>query len=524
MSKDSDKAKAYLAQLEEKLAKQTQAINSYREELLKVSGHKSERDLYSELSIIFAQETSVDEVYKKALEALSQHFKIRYAGVFLLDPKSDLFEFRHGKGYNPATLPAIPYLGSFMGQCLFKREIFWEKSFVVFTRGVQLCQDPPEQNVLCAPLILLGTEAGVIRCANLDPSSIEKTRAVAKTVTRLLVSALERLLLQSRNEWTLRSLDISFSIARLLENTVDKRYILTRVCVEVPRLLNCAGCVLAMKGQSGATVPVARWPDGFELAGNQSSGAIYLRNLAEAFPEGNALIANVHRDDRRWSWADPKVRSLCMAPIRGANSVQGVLVAVGTADETYDHAHENLLGIVAAQTSVTLERASYFLKQEDQARCDGLTGLYNRRMFQEMMQEEIARVKRYSHALSLIMLDIDHFKRCNDAYGHQVGDEVIKMVARTIKSMIRATDRAFRYGGEEFAVLLTETLPQNGTILAERLRIQIEADRSVRGLSVTISGGITALLGTDTTETFIKRADVGLYEAKESGRNKVVLT
>ncbi len=271
-------------------------------------------------------------------------------------------------------------------------------------------------------------------------------------------------------------------------------------------------------------VPVARWPEGFELAGNQSSGAIYLRNLLEAFPGGNALIPDVHRSDRRWSWADARVRSLCMAPLRLRNAVQGVLLAVGTANETYDRAHENLLGIVAAQASVTLERASYFQKQEDQARSDGLTGLYNRRMFQEALIDELSRVKRYSHPLSLIMIDIDHFKKCNDTFGHPVGDEVICMVARTIASMVRATDRAFRYGGEEFAVLLPETAAASGRILAERVRRQIEADRSVQGIAVTISCGITGVLPDDTTDTFVKRSDAALYGAKEAGRNRVVIS
>jgi diguanylate cyclase (GGDEF)-like protein len=345
-----------------------------------------------------------------------------------------------------------------------------------------------------------------------------------RTITQLMRSSLERLMLQSKNEWTLRSLDISFSIARLLEDTLDRQEIMKRVCAEVPRLFSCTGCVLAMKDASGEIATAARWPESFDLAGNSVSGAIYIRNLLTAFPNGNACIPNIHRDGRRrWSWSNPKVKSLCMAPIRHRNEVQGALIAVGPADTTYEHAHENLLGIVASQTSVTLERASYFLQQEDHARLDGLSGLFNRRMFQEMLQDEINRVKRYGRPLSLVMIDIDHFKKCNDTYGHPVGDEVIRMVSRTIKSMIRTTDRAFRYGGEEFAILLPETSSGNGYTLSERLRITVEADCSVRGPNITISSGITGFAATDTPESFVKRADTCLYSAKESGRNRVVI-
>jgi diguanylate cyclase (GGDEF)-like protein len=523
MSAETDKLKKHIEELEERAARQDQAIRSYREQLLKLTDHKSERDLYSELAVVFARESSIDEVYKKTFESLSQHLKARYFGLFLLDTASDMFEFRHGKGYNPALLPPVPYLGSLMGTSLFRKEILWEPALSKRPNAVCLNQDPEEYNVLCAPLVLLGSEAGVIRLANIEPSLIEKAKPVLRIVTQLLCSSLERLLLQSKNDWTLRSLDISFSIARLLEDTLDRQEILRRVCAEVPRLLGCAGCILAMRDSGGILVPAARWPDHFDLTGNPGSGAIYLRNLLEAFPNGNALIPDLHRGERRWSWPDPKVRSLCMAPLRFRNCVQGVLIAVGPGGEVYGHAHENLLGIVASQASVTLERASYFQQQEDQARYDGLTGLFNRRMFQEILLEEIHRLKRYPHPLSLIMMDIDHFKKCNDTYGHPVGDEVIKMVSQHIRMMIRTTDRGFRYGGEEFAVVLPETAAGNGQILAERLRMRIESDRSVQGVSVTVSAGITGFLPSDTPESFVKRADTCLYSAKESGRNRVVI-
>jgi diguanylate cyclase len=121
------------------------------------------------------------------------------------------------------------------------------------------------------------------------------------------------------------------------------------------------------------------------------------------------------------------------------------------------------------------------------------------------------------------MLDIDHFKKFNDTYGHPVGDEVIKMVARTLKAMVRSTDRAFRYGGEEFAVVLPETTPENGARLAERIRQHMEADRSVKGLVITVSIGVGGVIASETPEAFIKRVDGALYCAKETGRNRVVV-
>ena len=510
-------------ELEEKLGRQNQAIDAYREQLKNLSDYKSERDLYSELSTVFARAVNFDDVFAKTLEAISRHLKARYYGIFWIDDKSELFVYRLGKGYNPKLMCEIPYTGSMMGDSLYKREVLWEPQFNTRTDYIALNQDPGEYNVLCSPIVLMGNDAGVMRIADLDPAVAKKAMEVLQIVTQLLCSSLERLKLQHSNESTLRSLDASFSIARLLENTLNKQEILEQVCPQVHRLFNCAGSIIAMKGPDGAIKAASTWPDNFVLTGNQISGAIYLRNLLERFPAGNCIIPNIHKDDRCWSWPDAKVRSLLMAPVQERGEVRGIIVAIGPAGETYTNIHANLLGIVAAQTSMTLERASYFSRQEDLARCDGLTGLLNHRMFQETIRAEYDRVKRYGNHVSLVMLDIDHFKKFNDTYGHPVGDEVIKMVARTLKAMVRSTDRAFRYGGEEFAVVLPETSPENGALLAERIRRHIEADRSVKGLVITVSIGVGGVIVSETPEACIKRVDGALYCAKETGRNRVVV-
>jgi diguanylate cyclase (GGDEF)-like protein len=511
-----------IEELEEKIDSRNKVIDSYREQLVKLTDYKSERDLYSELSAVFAFASDSDDVFKKTLEALSLHLKARYYGVFWLDDRKERFFYRHGKGYLPALMPPIPAIGSLMGDSMYKDEVLWEPHFKERKGVIPLNQDPDEYTVLCAPIKLRGINEGIIRLANVDPVIIEKAKPILQTVTRLLCSSLERLMLQAQNEWTMKSLDVGFSIARLLEDTLNKNEILKKVCAETPRLFKTVVCVVAMRDSEGDFKPVVSWPDKFSLTGNQISGEIYLKNLLNVFPSGNGLITNIHKDDRRWSWPDTKVKSLCMAPIHIRNRLQGVIIVVGPRDETYGSAHANLLGIVASQISMTLERASYLQQQEDLARCDGLTGLLNHRMFQDIIREEINRTQRYNRHLSLIMLDIDHFKKFNDTFGHPVGDEVIKMVSRTIKNVSRTTDRCFRYGGEEFTIILPETNYENGLVLAERLRKKIEEDRSVQNLSITISIGIAGLRPNETPEAFIKRSDTCLYAAKKGGRNKVV--
>jgi diguanylate cyclase len=158
---------------------------------------------------------------------------------------------------------------------------------------------------------------------------------------------------------------------------------------------------------------------------------------------------------------------------------------------------------------------------------DPLTGAGNRRQFDISMEKAINDCEQKSTALSLIMCDIDHFKRVNDAYGHQVGDELIKMFARVIEGSIRETDTVIRYGGEEFAIILPMTDQEAASSIAERIRRQFESKRlTIRETNqkigqLTASFGVAQYRSGDEVETLVQRADAKLYDAKSSGRNRV---
>lgn len=160
------------------------------------------------------------------------------------------------------------------------------------------------------------------------------------------------------------------------------------------------------------------------------------------------------------------------------------------------------------------------------ATTDSLTGLFNRRRFMELAEREFARGKRYQGARTILMMDIDHFKRVNDTHGHDVGDEVLRELARISRTALRELDILGRLGGEEFGVLLPETDAGPAMEVAERLRRAIEQSPIATGageMRITVSiGAATSKDEAETVETLLKRADVALYEAKQSGRNRVV--
>jgi diguanylate cyclase (GGDEF)-like protein len=161
------------------------------------------------------------------------------------------------------------------------------------------------------------------------------------------------------------------------------------------------------------------------------------------------------------------------------------------------------------------------------SRVDGLTGLYNRRFWEEQFDLEYKRGKRSDNPSSLIMLDIDHFKQVNDTYGHPAGDEVIRSLADVIKKATRETDLNARYGGEEFVILLTETPEKNVHFVAERIRKLVEESIvEYEGLTIkyTVSLGMAGFRADYKDSTaWLDYADKALYKAKESGRNKVVV-
>ncbi|WP_417227388.1 diguanylate cyclase [Amphritea sp.] len=161
------------------------------------------------------------------------------------------------------------------------------------------------------------------------------------------------------------------------------------------------------------------------------------------------------------------------------------------------------------------------------SRVDGLTGLYNRAYWQECLEKEFARFGRLQEPSSLILLDIDHFKKVNDTYGHQAGDIVIQTIADIIQQQARKTDFTGRYGGEEYGVILAGTNGANAVAFADRLRAAVEAKVMPYGehkLSVTISLGISEITLDQGSEVeWLEEADKALYQSKQSGRNRVTL-
>ena len=169
-------------------------------------------------------------------------------------------------------------------------------------------------------------------------------------------------------------------------------------------------------------------------------------------------------------------------------------------------------------TNISKEKLEYE-KLSNIAYFDALTGIYNRRKFNELFLNEYRRAKRYERNLCGIFFDIDHFKKINDTYGHDIGDRVLQELSGLVQVHVRETDYFARWGGEEFVILLPETDVKSALTLAEHIRSHIVENSFTKVGKVTASFGVTQLRGQEQQKSFIKRLDTALYQAKQEGRN-----
>ena len=213
-------------------------------------------------------------------------------------------------------------------------------------------------------------------------------------------------------------------------------------------------------------------------------------------------------------------------PLKSRGKLIGI-VALGEkeSDRHYSHGDILLVESIAGQASVIIDNAHLFTQAQFRANTDELTRLYNHRHFHERLEQEIARGSRFGGTFSLILLDIDLFKSYNDNYGHLAGDQILRKVGRYVESSVRSIDLAFRYGGEEFTILLPEARLDDAFKVAERIRKTIESKTSSRAMPITVSLGVANWPNDGVMkEEIVGRADAALYQAKQMGRNRTCLS
>ncbi len=271
-------------------------------------------------------------------------------------------------------------------------------------------------------------------------------------------------------------------------------------------------------GLSAEFIKVERWnlsPGGLTEQ-ILNSGEIFIISNTEDTPFFHNPVA-VHEG----------IKSLICVPLLFHNDIVGILYLDDFVPRDFDRGKLELLSILASFAALAIYNARLHNKTKLMAITDFLTGLYNHRYFQQIFNQELGRASRYQKVMSLVILDIDDFKSFNDRFGHAVGDKVLIAIGDIISQSLRKIDYAFRYGGEEFVLILPETALENAILTAERLRERIAAQAALAvpesdGNSITVSAGVACFPENGTNrEALFTLMDSFLYKAKSMGKNKV---
>jgi two-component system cell cycle response regulator len=337
------------------------------------------------------------------------------------------------------------------------------------------------------------------------------------TSTDSILSDVNRLLDQRLMELTILQ-----HLAGAMSGTLHLDGVLGIVLQSIVNDLGYSGGMIFLAGESG--ILEERVAPGEPLVVDPARHPVFGRALSE-----NKVVTlgaeELLRDTPAGFCARIQAPAAILVPIQSKGSPIGLLV-VESAATAVDRDRRDFLLTLANQSGLAIENANLYARTLQLSITDGLTGLFNYRHFCERLDMEIARSRRYHVPLGLLLIDIDRFKSFNDRFGHLLGDEVLKLVARRIRSNTRDVDLVARYGGEEFCVILQEVGEAEIAAFAERIR------EAVAGISIEVPGGashgVTVSIGAAVSQggeadahEFIGRADSALYRSKDGGRDRV---
>ena len=320
-------------------------------------------------------------------------------------------------------------------------------------------------------------------------------------------------------------------VAQLVVSTLDLEEVLQRILQVTRTLVDVPAGSIAIYAESDHSMELHATEGLSETFTRRRGWKIEKGCMAQTILGQNGLLvvedtAKVNFFSNPLAQAEG-IRSVIAVPLKVQGQSVGILYLNDFVPRNFSADKLEQLTIISSFASLSIFNARLFKQTRQMAVTDGLTGLYNHGQFKHMLNQELARSDRYGHPLSLIMFDIDNFKSLNDTYGHPCGDQILVQIASALNDVFRGTDQVFRYGGEEFTVLLPEANLNQAAIAAERTRLLIEQMRIDwpdinERLGVTVSAGVATSPQAGTTpENLLNTVDERLYRAKHAGKNCV---
>ena len=463
----------------------------------------------------------LDEVLSRILAILRDYFHLGNCAVFLHEQETDELVVRSSFGRDD-TSTRIPWGHGIIGSAAkLKRPVYVPD---VSKDARYLPGSPSTRSELAIPLMVRDDVVGVLdlqsdKLDHFDKETVDLT-VLFSTQASIALQNARLYSLEQRRSTELRAIN---AVARQTTSVLDVHELLPKVCslilkafpVDHVTVLMLENNRLVKRAHQGKLTEIL--PTGNELppgAGLSAQALVAARSV---------IVDDVNKAPGYVAGLEGVVSEMCL-PLVAHGQTLGVLVLDSGRPAAFRPPDTEALQSVADMCAIAIQNANSFERVQQMAEMDGLTGIYNRRHLERRLVAELERMTRYQHGMAVLMVDIDHFKRVNDEFGHLLGDEVLRQISVLFGQSLRKLDVLCRYGGEEFAILLPETTGMNAVNVAEKLRRKIE-EHNFAGVPrpVTVSIGHADFPEHGSTrDELVGAADAALYSAKQGGRNRVV--
>jgi len=401
----------------------------------------------------------------------------------------------------------------------------WEYASYQYQKG-------PWHSVIAAPFLFYDKVIGAIGVVNADPNHCftDSDQEILSLFGQHAAIAVENArLFEKEKRAAERSAVLHKVSQQIVAASLNPEEIYHAIHQAVRSLMPADAFVINILEENGAILnPVYLFDQGkqFHMPPYTSNSGLSGRVIKKKESIYSPDLKNDPRAASYFHYGRPQhVRSILVVPMWRRGEVVGVLSTQSYLPNSYETDDIKLLEMLASYAAIALDNTEMFIHIQELAITDSLTGVYNRRHIFELGYREYLRARRFNRPLSLLMIDIDHFKKVNDTYGHLKGDQILLELAHLLKKDVREIDMVGRFGGEEFLIILPETNLHEGKKIAERIRRCVETnfynqDNDI--LTITISLGIAEMqFSTQSFDAILENADIALYQAKNAGRNQV---
>jgi diguanylate cyclase (GGDEF)-like protein len=463
----------------------------------------------------------LDEVLNQVLAIVHDYFHLQSGSIMLLDEASQRLVVRaHFSEDSSSQDFSVPFGKGITGTAAKARRPIYSPDVTADPRYI--ARVPTTRSELAIPLMVRDEVVGVLDCQSNVPAFFDNETVDLLTLFATQASiGLQNAKLYSMLQRRAAQLEAINAIAKRTTVELDLKELLDRLCSQLPHSFQVEHVAIFLRDEDGDLI----------LRAQQGTLTTRLK-VDDVLPHGYACTADGERHIPYCG--DPSLcpsgcfpsghEEVCLPLVSFGENI-GLLVCVATQAKAFLANDIQALESVADILATATQNSRYVDRVRQLAYRDGLTGVFNRRYFDSRLVDEVTRAARYGGGVSVLMIDLDHFKKINDDFGHMLGDDVLRAVSAVFVRQLRKVDVVCRYGGEEFAVVLPATQGASAAAVAEKLRRAV-ANTEFAGVPypVTVSIGVAEFPAHGITrDDIIRAADAALYDAKASGRNQVCL-